>query len=64
MVKDAEANAEKDKAERERIKIKNQADQLVYQTEKTLADAKDKISKADRSKITAAVNDQREIKRR
>ena len=65
MVKDAEANAEKDKAERERIEVKNQVDQLVYQTEKTLVDAKDKISEADRSKDhCCGQRSQGEIKRR
>jgi molecular chaperone DnaK len=60
MVKDAEANAAKDKAEREKIDTKNQADQLIYQTEKTLSEIGDKISQDDKKKIQAAINDLRE----
>lgn len=44
MVKDAEANAEADKARRESIELKNQLDSLVYNTEKTLKDNKDKFT--------------------
>ncbi|MFP4418398.1 MAG: Hsp70 family protein, partial [Chitinispirillaceae bacterium] len=60
MVKDAEANAEKDKAEREKVDVKNQADQLIFQTEKTLSEAGDKISDEDKSKITSALEDLKE----
>jgi molecular chaperone DnaK len=60
MVKDAEANAAKDKAERERIDVKNQADQLIYQTEKTLGEIGDKISQNEKDTIKAAINDLRE----
>jgi molecular chaperone DnaK len=60
MVKDAEANAAKDKAEREKIDVKNQADQLIYQTEKTLGEIGDKISQDEKDKIHAAINDLRE----
>ena len=60
MVKDAEANAAKDKAEREKIDTKNQADQLIYQTEKTLSEIGDKISQDEKNKIQAAINDLRE----
>jgi molecular chaperone DnaK len=60
MVKDAEANAAKDKAEREKIDVKNQADQLIYQTEKTLGEIGDKISQDEKNKIQAAINDLRE----
>ena len=57
MVKEAEANAESDRAEKEKVEIKNQAEQLVFQTEKTLADVGDKISSADRKNIEAAIAD-------
>ena len=43
MVKDAETNAEADKARREQIDSKNQAEQLAYQVEKTLEEQGDKI---------------------
>ena len=60
MVKDAEANAARDKEEREKIDVKNQADQLIYQTEKTMGEMGDKISQDEKDKIKAAINDLRE----
>jgi molecular chaperone DnaK len=57
MVRDAEANAESDKKEREKIDLKNKADALVFQTEKTLEDIGDKISEEEKSKIKAAMED-------
>ena len=44
MVKDAEANREEDKKKREAADARNLADSLVYQTEKTLTENKDKVS--------------------
>ena len=49
MVKDAEANAEADKERRESIELKNQLDSLVYNTEKTIKDNKDKFSEIGRA---------------
>ncbi len=60
MVKDAEANAEKDKSERERIDVKNQADQTIFQTEKTLKDVEGKIPDSDKSAIESALGDLKE----
>jgi len=60
MVKDAEANAEKDKAEKERIEVKNHADQTIFQTEKTLKELEGKISASDKSAIESALNDLKE----
>lgn len=60
MVKDAEANAEADKERRERIDVKNQADSLVYQTEKQLADLGDKVPAADKEKIEGLIKDLKE----
>ncbi|MFQ3547233.1 MAG: molecular chaperone DnaK [Termitinemataceae bacterium] len=57
MVKEAEAHAEEDRRERERAEARNEADTLIYTTEKTLKDLGDKVSGADRSKIEAAVAD-------
>jgi molecular chaperone DnaK len=54
MVKDAEAHAEEDKAAKERVEVLNQADTLVYTTEKTVQEAGDKISADDRSKVESA----------
>lgn len=55
MVKDAEANAAADKAKREGIDARNEADSLIYATEKTLKDLGDKVSAADKQGITDAV---------
>ena len=55
MVKEAEANAEADKREREKVEIRNDADSLVYATEKSMAELGDKVSGADKQKIDDAV---------
>ncbi|MBE6350580.1 MAG: molecular chaperone DnaK [Spirochaetaceae bacterium] len=55
MVKDAEANAEMDRKEREKIETKNEADSLIYSTEKSLKELGDKIGEADTQKINDAV---------
>lgn len=60
MVNEAEQNAARDKEEKEKIEVKNQADQLIYQTEKTLGELDGKISDEDKSKITSALNDLKE----
>src|SRR5690554_904705 len=60
MVNEAEQNAARDKEEKEKIEVKNQADQLIYQTEKTLGELEGKISDEDKSKITSALNDLKE----
>lgn len=60
MVKEAEANAEKDKAEREKVDVKNQADQLISQTEKTLGEVGEKISAEEKAKIQSALEDLKE----
>jgi len=51
MVKDAEANADADKQKRERIDLRNEADSLVYQAEKQLADLGDKLPAAEKEKV-------------
>ncbi|WP_419902959.1 molecular chaperone DnaK [Kiloniella sp.] len=55
MVQDAEANAEEDKAKREAVEVKNQAEGLVHQTEKTLSEVGDKISDEEKAGIEAAI---------
>ena len=60
MKKDAEANAEADKKKREGIDAKNEADGLVFATEKSLKEIGDKISADDKSKIEAALNELKE----
>jgi len=60
MVKDAEVNAEKDKAEKEKIEVKNQADQVIFQTEKTLKEVEGKIPDSDKAAIEKALADLKE----
>ncbi len=60
MVKDAEANAEQDKKDREKVDVKNNADQMIFQTEKTLTEVGDKISADDKGKIQSALDDLKE----
>lgn len=50
-VKDAEKYAEDDKKLKEKVEVRNNADSLVYQTEKTLKEMGDKIDTADRQRI-------------
>ncbi len=60
MKKDAEAHSEEDKKRRQVVDLKNQADQLIYSTEKTLKEHGDKVSSATRGKIENAVNNLKE----
>jgi len=57
MVKEAEAHAAEDKRERERADAHNEADGLVYTTEKSLKDYGDKVSASDRAAIEASMAD-------
>ncbi|MBU3218595.1 molecular chaperone DnaK [Clostridium algidicarnis] len=50
-VKEAEKFAEEDKKRKESIEVKNNADQLVYQTEKTLTELAEKVSAEDKAKV-------------
>src|SRR5699024_12106844 len=50
MVKDAEENAEADKQRREEIDLRNEADQLVFMTEKTLKDLGENVSDDEKAK--------------
>ena len=54
MIKEAEAHAKEDQEKREQIEIKNQADNLIYQTEKTLKEAGDKATQAEKDRINQA----------
>ena len=62
MVKDAEANANEDKKRRELIDLKNQADNFVYQTEKTLKENGDKIDASSKETIEKAVEELKAVK--
>jgi molecular chaperone DnaK len=54
MVKDAEANAEADRKRREEVDTRNEADQLVFTTEKTLKDLGDKVEQTEIDKANEA----------
>jgi len=60
MTAAAEDHAEEDKKKREVVDLKNQADQLVYSTEKTLKEQGDKVSAETRGQIESAVNNLKE----
>ena len=55
MKKEAQAHAAEDKRKREEIETKNQADTVIYQTEKQLKEMGDKISAEDKSKVETAL---------
>ncbi|MDY0303533.1 MAG: molecular chaperone DnaK [Sphaerochaeta sp.] len=57
MVKEAELHAEEDKRERSRIDARNEADSLIYSTEKSLTEYGDKISGDDKATIESAIAD-------
>ena len=54
-IKDAEKYAEQDKKQKEAAEIKNQAENLIFQSEKTLGEIGDKVSESEKSEVTAAV---------
>ncbi|CAP55205.1 molecular chaperone DnaK [Gluconacetobacter diazotrophicus] len=55
MVKDAEANATADKAKKELVEARNQAESLAHQVEKSLAEAGDKVPASDKAEAEAAI---------
>ncbi|MEW6075345.1 MAG: molecular chaperone DnaK [Candidatus Omnitrophota bacterium] len=57
MVKEAEKFASEDKKKKEEVETINQADNLMYATEKSLKDFGDKISQAERGEIESRLND-------
>ena len=54
MIKDAEENAEADKKRREEIDLRNEADQLIFTTDKTIKDLEDKVSDDEKNKAEEA----------
>jgi len=60
MQKEAESHAEEDKKKRHLVDLKNQADQLIYSTEKTLKEHGAKVSAEARGNIESAVNNLKE----
>ncbi|MCX2742912.1 molecular chaperone DnaK [Mangrovivirga sp. M17] len=61
MKKEAEANAEADKAAKEKVDKLNQADSMIFQTEKQLNEYGDKLSAENKSKIESALNELKEV---
>lgn len=62
MQKDAEVHAEEDKRKKELVEIKNQADSLIYSTEKTLKDAGDKVGEDDKKDIESKTEELKSVK--
>ncbi|MBE0492062.1 MAG: molecular chaperone DnaK [Sulfurospirillum sp.] len=60
MVKDAELHKEEDKKRKEAVEVRNQADALAHQTEKSLAEMGESISAEDKAKIETALKDLKE----
>ena len=60
MMKEAEAHAEEDKRKREEIEAKNQAENVVYQTEKSFKEHGDRLEEGDRREIENALTDAKE----
>ncbi len=61
MIKDAEANASKDKERRELIEARNQADSIIHSTEKSLKEYGDKVSSDVKSSIEASLSDLKSV---
>jgi molecular chaperone DnaK len=59
MVRDAESHAEEDRQRREEATTRNNADSLIYQTEKMLADLGDKVDASEKSKVENAIQNLR-----
>ncbi|MBD3318276.1 MAG: molecular chaperone DnaK, partial [Chitinivibrionales bacterium] len=60
MIKDAETHAAEDKSQKEKVEVKNQAEQVVYQTEKTIRESGDKVSPPERQRVEEALGDLKE----
>jgi molecular chaperone DnaK len=56
LVKEAQSHTEEDKKKRELVELKNQADSLIYSTEKNLSDHGDKIGEEEKTNITTAID--------
>ena len=59
MVKEAEANKEADKKKREAVDARNQADSLIFSTEKSLKEHGDKVSEEEKKAIETGISDLR-----
>ena len=61
MVKDAEAHAEEDKKFAELVSVRNQADQMIHATEKSLEEMGDKVEQEERLQIENAIKDLKDV---
>ena len=61
MVKDAESHAEEDRLRREAAEVRNNADALVYQIEKVLADQGEQVSDDDKAEVQTALDKLKEV---
>jgi molecular chaperone DnaK len=59
-IKDAEKFADEDKKRKEKVELQNQADTLIYSTEKTLNELGDKVSSDQKQKVEKGINDLKE----
>ena len=57
MMKEAEAHAEEDRVRREEAEVRNNADALVFQTEKLLKEQADKVTPEDREKVESGLKE-------
>ncbi|MDQ3939856.1 MAG: molecular chaperone DnaK, partial [Actinomycetota bacterium] len=60
MIKEAEAHADEDRKRREEAEVRNQADNVVYQTEKQVKEHGDRLDSADRKMVEDALNEVKE----
>jgi len=61
MVKDAEAHAAEDKKFHELVTVRNQADNLIHATRKSITDLGDKVSEDEKTKVDAAIKELEEV---
>lgn len=62
MQKEAEAHAEEDKKKKEGIEVKNQAEAVIFQTEKLIKDAGEKINEADKKELEEKMDALKKVK--
>jgi len=62
MAKDAELHAEEDKKKKEAVEIKNMAENMIYQTEKTIRDNSDKIDEATKKEVEEKIEALKKVK--
>merc|ERR1712070_171813 len=61
MVDEAKAHAEEDKSKKEAVETRNQADSMVYSTEKSLKEHGDKLDKKDKDNIQKSIDDLKDV---